>query len=110
MFEIIVFGVRLFPVYPSPNIKLLTRGVDFPVTMATTCCTLHTTMQPWIFCRGMFTKVSTTIMHKMTHNQLSIGLLYSTFSLTAITLSRISQSQGSPRIIFTRLEQKDQNI
>ena len=43
MFEIIVFGVRLFPVYPSPNIKLLTRGVDFPVTMATTCCTLHTT-------------------------------------------------------------------
>ena len=30
VFEIIVFGVRLFPVYPSPNIKLLTRGVNLP--------------------------------------------------------------------------------
>ena len=30
MFEIIVFGVRLFPVYPSPNIKPLTRGVNLP--------------------------------------------------------------------------------
>ena len=28
VFEIIVFGVRLFPVYSSPNIKLLTRRVN----------------------------------------------------------------------------------
>jgi len=30
VFEIIVFGVRLFPVYPSPNIILLTRRVNLP--------------------------------------------------------------------------------
>ena len=45
----------------------------------------------------------------MTHNQVSIELLYSTFPLTAIMLSRISPSHGSPKFIFTRLEEKDQN-
>ena len=80
-----------------------------PVTMATTSCTLHITMQPWIFCHGIFTKISTTIIIKMSHNQVSIGLLHSTFPLTAITLSRISQSHGNPKIIFTRLEEKEQD-
>ena len=79
MFEIIVFGVRLFPVYPSPNIKLLTRGVNLPSNHGNHFLHIthnHATME---FCRVMFTKVSTTIIHKMTHNQVSIGLLYSTF-------------------------------
>jgi len=40
MFEIIVFGVRLFPVYPSPNIKLLVGGDNLLITMATSTWTL----------------------------------------------------------------------
>ena len=38
----------------------------------------------------MFTKVSTTIIIKMTHNHVSIGLLYSTFPLAAITFCHVS--------------------
>ena len=43
----------------------------------------------------MFTKVSTTIPIKMNHHQVSIGMLYSEFPLTAVALSRIpSQFQN----------------
>ena len=89
VFEIIVFGVRLFPVHPSPNINCSLEKLTYPVTMATTSCTLHTTMQPWIFCHGIFTKVSTTIIIKMNHNQVSIGLLYSTFPLTVVLVLHV---------------------
>ena len=41
-------------------------------------------------CHGIFTKVSTSIIIKMTHDQASIGLLYSTFPLTAITFCHVS--------------------
>ena len=37
-------------------------------------------------------KVSTTIIIKMTHNQVSIGLPYSTFPLIAITLCHVSSN------------------
>ena len=58
----------------------------------------------------MFTKVSTTIIIKIYQHLVSIGLLYSTFSLTAITFCHISQSHGSPKIIFTRLEGPKQHL
>ena len=70
---------------------------------------LDITYQPWIFCHVMFTKVSITIIHKMTHNQVSIGLLYSTFLLT-ITFRHVSPNpMAIPKLFFTRLEEKDQN-
>ena len=79
--------------------------------MATTCCTLHTTVQPWIFCRGMFTKVSTTIIHKMTHNQVSIGLLYSTFLLTAITFCHVSPNpMAVPKLFLQDLKGPKQHL
>ena len=106
VFEIIVFGVRLFPVHLSPNIKLLTRGVNLPSNHGNQLLYIthnHATMD---ICHGIFTKVSTSIIIKMTHGQVSIGLLYSIFPLTAITLSHIYQSHGSPKITFTRLEER----
>ena len=98
----------LFILLQTLNCSL--EELTYPVTMATTSCTLHTTMHTWIFCHGMFTKVSTTIINKMTHNQVSIGLLYSAFPLTAIMFCHVSSNpMAVPNIIFTRFEKKDQN-
>ena len=79
--------------------------LTYPVTMTTISCSLNTIMQPWIFCRVMFTKVSTTITTKMTHNQVSIGLLYCTFPLTAITFCHISPNP----MAIPKLFLQDQN-
>ena len=105
----LVLDYFLFILLQTLNCSL--QELTYPVTMATTSCTLHTTMQPWIFCRGMFTKVSTTIIHKMTYNPVSISLLYSTYISPNCyyILSHVSQSHGCPKIIFTRIEEKDQN-
>ena len=84
-----MFGVRLFPVYPSPNIKLLTRGVNLPSNHGNHLLYIthnHATVDILLW---HVYKVSTTIIIKMTHNQVSIGLLYSTFSLTAITFCHV---------------------
>ena len=48
----------------------------------------------------MFTKVSTTIIIKMTHNQVSIGLFYSTFPLTTITFCHVSPHPMAVPILF----------
>ena len=79
-----------------------------PVTMATTSCTLHITMQPWIFCHGIFTKVSTSIIIKMSHNQVSIGLLHSTFPLTAITFCHVSPNpMAIPKLFLQDLKKRN---
>ena len=50
------------------------------------------------------------IYYHYNHNQVSIGLLYSAFPPNCYyVLSHNSQSHGSPKIIFTRLEEKDPN-
>ena len=79
VFEITVFGVRLFLVYSSPNIELLTRGVNLPSNHGNNLLYIthnRATMDilSWHVYKG-------TIIIKMTHNQVSIGLLYSTFPL-----------------------------
>ena len=57
----------------------------------------------------MFTKVSTTIIIKMTHNQVSIGLLYSTFPLTAITFCHISPNpMAVPKLFLQDLKKGPQ--
>ena len=53
------------------------------------------TMESWIFCRVMFVKVSTTIPIKMNHHQVSIGMLYSEFPLTAVTFCHVSPNPKS---------------
>ena len=76
-----MFGV---PVYPSPNIELLVGGDNL-----------------------LFTKVSTTIIIKMTHNQVSIGLFYSTFPLTTITFCHVSpHPMAVPKLFLQDLKKR----
>ena len=89
------------------SIELLVRGETYLVTMATVLGHYLSTVQPWIFCCGMFTKVSTTIIIKMTHNQVSIGLLYSTFPLTIITFCHVSpHPMAVPKLFLQDLKKR----
>ena len=55
----------------------------------------------------MFTKVSTTIIIKMTHNQVNIGLLYSTFPLTTITFCHVSPNpMAVPKLFLQDLKKR----
>ena len=100
-----MFGVKLFPVYLSTNIKLLTRGVNLPSNHGNQLLYIthnHATMD---ICHGIFTKVSTSIIIKMTHDQVSIGLLYSIFPLTAITFCHISTNpMAVPKLLLQDLK------
>ena len=66
-------------------------------------------MESWIFGRVMFTKVSTTIIMKINHNQVSIGLLYSIFFLTAITFCHVSPNpMAVPKSFLKNLKKRTQ--
>ena len=56
-------------------------------------------------------KVSTTIIIKMTHNQVSIGLLYNTFPLTAITFCHVSpNSMAVPKLFLQDLKKRTKTL
>ena len=61
----------------------------------------------WTSCHFMLSKVFTTFIFKMTHNQVSIGLLYSTFPLTAITFCHVSLNPiAVPKLFLQDLKKR----
>ena len=106
----LVLDYSLFPfLHTTLNCSLEITDI---VTMATNTWTSHTNAESWIFCCVMFAKVSTTIPIKINHHQVRIGMLYSTFLLTAIIIYHISpmQSHSSPKTILIPPEENPKKI
>ena len=58
-----------------------------------------------------FTKVSTTIMIKMNHNQVSVGLLYSTFPLTTLMFCHLSPNlMAVPKLFLQHLKKRTKHL
>ena len=104
-----------------PSLKLGFDAVSVEVLthFSVLCCMASelwsvwiSTMESWMFCRVMFTKVPITILIKMNPYQTSMGLLFSTSPLTAITMSHSSQSHGmqSQSNVTTLAEKYPNNI
>ena len=100
--------VLVIPCSPFSTLHCSLKITDL-VTMATNTWTLHTNhgIMDILSCH-----VYKGIHHRTNQNEppSGIGMLYSTFPLTAINnLSHISQSHGSPKIILILPEEKVPN-
>ena len=104
----LVLDYSLFTfLHTTPNCSL--EEITDLVTMATTTWTSHINHGIMTFCRVMFAKISTTIPIKMNHHQVSIGMLYNTSPLTAITFCHISSNPMSvPKPFQYNLERRTQ--
>ena len=103
-----VFGVKLFPVYPSPNIKLLTRRVNLPSNHGNNILYIthnHATMDIllWDVYKG--------IHYHYNQNEVSIGLFYSIFPLIAIMFCHVSPNpMAVPKLFLQDLKKRTQTI